>query len=69
MSQFVAKSHCCNGHEYTSENTYIRMRNGAPTRECRTCRHAQKKRQRDKEKQEHQSLGILSRSKVEAPRP
>ena len=33
----VNKTHCCNGHRYTSDNTYIKS-NGA--RECRTCRRA-----------------------------
>jgi hypothetical protein len=29
------KTHCVNGHEFTSENTYVRL--DRPGRQCRTC--------------------------------
>jgi hypothetical protein len=31
------RTHCDNGHEYTSENTRTRMKNGRPTRVCVAC--------------------------------
>ena len=31
------KTHCVNGHEYTSESTYWSARRGRPERKCRTC--------------------------------
>ena|ERR1700687_203803 len=31
------KTHCKNGHEFTVENTYIRLRNGKEERRCRAC--------------------------------
>lgn len=34
-----AVTHCPKGHEYTPENTGIQMKDGYPTRYCRTCRH------------------------------
>lgn len=42
-SQNLQKTHCVNGHEFTSENTYIRRSGG---RECRACRPAAKARYR-----------------------
>jgi hypothetical protein len=32
-----AKTHCVNGHEFTPENTYVRVCQGAPARQCRAC--------------------------------
>lgn len=35
----AAKTHCPRGHEYTPENTYLRIKpKGLTARECRTCR-------------------------------
>lgn len=34
----TAKTHCKQGHEYTTENTYLRQRTGGRlARDCRTC--------------------------------
>jgi hypothetical protein len=33
----AAKTHCKNGHEFTTENTFYFMRNGTRRRKCRTC--------------------------------
>lgn len=38
------KTHCKNGHKYTLENTYNRIRKGRlPERDCLTCRKARNK--------------------------
>jgi hypothetical protein len=39
----VRKTHCVAGHEYTPENTFIRMVNGNPNRRCRTCKRESEK--------------------------
>lgn len=43
--RFVALPHCLRGHDFTPENTIVRLDDfGNPRRECRTCR-----RERDRE--------------------
>lgn len=37
---FKSRTHCFQGHEYTPENTRIRMRDGVPRRICRMCQRA-----------------------------
>ena len=34
----VLKTHCKNGHEFSEQNTKIRMRNGNPWRVCKKCK-------------------------------
>lgn len=36
------KTHCINGHEYTTENTFLKR--GGRARECRTCREIREER-------------------------
>lgn len=47
----AAKTVCIHGHTLTPENTFIRIRDGRPTRECRICRRRTrrdaKRRRRD----------------------
>jgi hypothetical protein len=38
--RWAFQTHCNKGHEYTTENTYIRLRNGHSSRVCRTCARA-----------------------------
>lgn len=38
------KTHCAQGHEYAPENTRVRIRDGYPRRECRTCENARRRR-------------------------
>lgn len=45
------KTHCKNGHEFTSDNTYHRKRiDRPPERDCKTCRSAANKRFNEKER-------------------
>lgn len=46
-----AGTHCLNGHEYTSDNTYWRMREGQRYRECRECKRMYDARYRDERKE------------------
>lgn len=40
-------THCRQGHRFTAENTYNRVRGGSPRRQCRTCmREANRKNRR-----------------------
>lgn len=34
---YAKRTHCRQGHPYTPENTYVRVRGGATSRVCRTC--------------------------------
>ena len=43
-----AKTHCPNGHEFTTENTYIPPSTSPKQRQCRTCRLATKRRYNEK---------------------
>ena len=40
-AQNLRKTHCKHGHEYTSENTRVRISKNHPRRTCRTCDLAQ----------------------------
>lgn len=43
------KTHCKHGHEFTPENTYLRLREGRkPTRQCRACNNEVSRRKRAK---------------------
>lgn len=37
FAQNARKTHCVHGHEFTSENTKMQMKNGAPYRMCLEC--------------------------------
>ena len=54
-----SKTHCPQGHEYTSENTSLRKgkREGLYRRDCRTCHRAREERKR-------RAAGILPRNSV-----
>ena len=44
----AAKTHCPHGHEYTPENTYLKVNSsGTQSRECRTCKRARSNVARD----------------------
>lgn len=45
-ARWAARTHCDNGHEFTSENTRIRYREGRPSRVCRSCAINKKRAQR-----------------------
>lgn len=38
--EFQPKTHCIRGHEFTTENTRIRYKDGARCKACRTCQRA-----------------------------
>ena len=42
--RFAAITHCPQGHEYTQDNTFIRMRGGYTSRKCRECEHIRDRR-------------------------
>lgn len=44
-AQNARKTHCRHGHEFTPENTVVKMRRGHPARVCRTCRDEQNRAQ------------------------
>lgn len=44
----VLKTHCRNGHEYSTENTKIRVRDDKAYRECQTCLAGRKQRAANK---------------------
>lgn len=42
---FAGQTHCKHGHEFTAENTWIRIKpDGATSRQCRTCNREQVRR-------------------------
>lgn len=41
-------THCINGHEFTSENTYIATNAKYPKRQCRRCKADREKQRREK---------------------
>lgn len=50
----VRDNRCQQGHEFTPENTYTRMRNGKPKRECRECiRERDRARNKTDERRAH----------------
>lgn len=47
-AQNRAKTHCLHGHQFTPGNTYIYLRHGRVTRNCRTCQSQREVRHRAK---------------------
>lgn len=43
LAKNATKTHCSNGHEYTSQNTYNRPLSGILGRDCRKCRYIRSK--------------------------
>ncbi len=43
----LIKTHCYNGHEYTSESTYVYVRNGKTNRTCKPCAIARARKNRE----------------------
>lgn len=50
-----SKTHCKNGHEFTEENTFLRVRKGRGT--TRVCRECKRKSDRQRVKATHGTLG------------
>jgi hypothetical protein len=49
--RFQGMTHCKSGHEFTPENTYIRMSSdGNPQRQCKTCNAVRSKEFKAKRK-------------------
>lgn len=52
---YACRNHCSAGHEYTSDNTRIRVRDGHISRVCRQCEKEASVKKRAKRKQESDS--------------
>ena len=61
-SQRQSQTECQNGHPFDDENTIIKVRNGAESRECRQCRkaynrdYARQRRQKQREAKKAEAL-------------
>ena len=51
-ARHAAQTHCVNGHEFTAENTHIRIRDGIRCRVCRACKRAEGMRTRERRRAE-----------------